>query len=64
MKKVLEGYFQACWEDTGVHPNPNIGMKPDLLLHKEFIEFDGKKVRITIEEIEDDDYELGATGGD
>jgi hypothetical protein len=52
MKRIIEGYLEVNYEDTSVYPTEEeIKHLPRVTLNEQIGEFNGKKVRITIEEI-------------
>jgi len=56
MKKIIEGWLGGNWDEFGIYSNKKhaeTGMFPDDDMYVLMKDFDGKKVRITVEEIED-----------
>ena len=52
-KKIVEGFLDVCYEDTALYDNNEASYyAPKEKITEQLEEFNGKKVRITIEEIE------------
>jgi hypothetical protein len=55
MKKILEGWLNVCGEDTIISPDTGYNPRNSKNLLEELDDFDVHKVRITIEEIEQEE---------
>lgn len=53
--KIIEGWLDVMYEDTAIYPEENTGHYPgEHRLTEQLEEFNGKKIRMTIEVLEGD----------
>ena len=51
-KKILEGILDVCYEDTAIYKDDEaLNHLPEQKLTEQLEDFNGKKIKITIEEI-------------